>query len=104
MKISRSTTRALRQIIVFTAALLVIGSALLVSCKKSESLAEREATIFLLACPTGPFACFDNCFQSNDTNGHGTIEGSEELGNKLSNAQCNQQCSLSFLFFILADE
>ena len=104
MKISRTIPRVARQVIVFTAALLVIGSTLLVSCKKSESLAEREATIFLLACPTGPFVCFDNCFQSNDTNGNGTIEGSEEFGNNICNAQCNTQCSLSYLFFILADE
>ncbi|MCR9143820.1 MAG: hypothetical protein NXI24_16355 [bacterium] len=93
--------RARRLVVVI--ALLLIPLALSV-CTKDQDLADEELEIFLLACPAGPFVCFDNCFQANDTDGNGIIQGAEEFGNNICSQQCSQQCNLAFLFFYLVDE
>lgn len=74
------------------------------ACTQDQDLGDEELSIFLLACPTGPFVCYDNCFTSNDTDGNGIIQGSEVFGNNICNQQCSTQCGLGFLFYYLVDE
>lgn len=94
---------SVRRALFLSIALLILSGGL-ASCKASEDPGERELGIYLLACPTGPFVCYDNCFTSNDSNGNGIIEGSETFGLNICNQQCASQCSLAWLFFALVDE
>ncbi|MEQ9366167.1 MAG: hypothetical protein RIF32_18135, partial [Leptospirales bacterium] len=50
---------------------LVVIPFMLSVCTKDQDLGDEELSIFLLACPAGHFACYDNCFRSNDTDGNG---------------------------------
>ena len=99
---STSLMRNIRRLGVILA--LLVLPLVFSTCTKDQDLADEELSIFLLACPAGPFVCFDNCFTSNDTDGNGIIQGAEEFGNNICNQQCNQQCSLAFLFYYLVDE
>jgi hypothetical protein len=86
--------------------LMVAASILLATpaCTRDQDLGDRELAIFLAACPTGPFVCYNACFTDNDVDGSGVIDGSEYFTYDLCNQSCTGRCSLGFLFYYLTDE
>ena len=102
MKDMRRLPRYLRRLIIgLTVAMTLVGFN---SCTRDEDEGDRELAIYLLACPTGPFVCYESCFQENDTDGNGTISGSEFFFYNACNSSCSSRCSLGFLFYYLTDE
>lgn len=96
------TPKLLRRIVMI--GVILFAAMTMTACTEDEDPGDRELTLYVLACPTGPFVCYNDCFVANDTDGSGTIQGSEFFTYNLCNQSCNSRCSLAFLFYYLVDE
>ncbi|MBX7057986.1 MAG: hypothetical protein K1X75_07955 [Leptospirales bacterium] len=89
------------------ALVLAALSFLAIGCQKDSAAdtdSGRELSLYLLACPTGPFACYESCTTQNDANGNGTIEGAETFNFNICAQSCQSRCSFAFLFYVLNNE
>ncbi len=97
--------RKRKAVLILLAALAFVLLAL--GCRKDsfeDTDRGREVSLYLLACPTGPFACYESCLAQNDSNGNGTIEGGESFLFDICAQTCQSRCSFAFIFYFLNDE
>jgi hypothetical protein len=66
------------------------------SCKKDPDIKTEKLMIYLLLCPNGADACYNDCANSSGIS-DGTITGVEFNQFSTCKSQCDAYCNTSFL-------
>lgn len=98
----KRTSTSIRRLILLAALPLLLFVA--GGCKDDPNPGDAELTLFLLACPAGPFACYDACFAEADVNQDSQLTGSEFFFFNACSSGCQNRCALAFLFYYLVDD
>ncbi len=78
--------------------IFTIGFAILFSyCQKDPDPKLEKITLYLLLCPDGIEACYNDCANRSGLS-DGNITGTEYSGFSTCKSQCDAYCNLSFLF------